>query len=108
MEESSKNESQEPRKHLTQSRGGDIGLGIAAGIGWWVGGGLLVAATGGNSGIAVVLAIGCLLVSSLLMVGKHRYMQRFVIWQLVSFLLLPVVVCGLAFGACMMGGSGHW
>ena len=107
MEELPGDEGQEPRKHLTRSRGGDIALGLVAGVVWWLVGGALVATAGGNSGLVGLVVIAGMVGSSVVLLATRSYTRRFVIWQLLSCLLVPVVVIGLVFGACMMGSGGH-
>jgi hypothetical protein len=104
--DSSDSKQPDPRKHLTGSKGGDVILGIVAGFLWWIlGFGLVTRNRGSDSGFAVVGLILAVIILSIVLRSKWDFTGRFVLWQLLTVVLTPLIAFGLLFGACLLGGN---
>ena len=88
-------------KHMAGSSRADIILGIVTGLLWWGLGGVIVSfSREGLSAFAIILAF---IVQVIVVRSRCRCSGRFIIWQLLTVVLAPVLAFGLLFGACIFG-----
>lgn len=95
-----------PKHHLFGSKPADILVGLFVGIAWWGIWAAVAKLSPDASGVvAVILAPICFV--QLIVVGScTRSPGRFLISQIVTLVLTPLIAVGLLFGACLLGGGG--
>ena len=106
METPDLNQPEQPpakRQHMAGSRIADAILGILAGFAWW---GVGFAAIRSSRGTTPLTWVAVAFVIYLFVLGlRWPYTRRFVCWQLLTVILVPLLALGLLFGACLLSGS---
>ena len=97
---------QRPTPRLFGSKAADIAAGIVAGFLWC---GLTVGATALDSRFSglVILGLATAFMAQLVVLAvRSRKAGAFLLSQILTIVLLPLLALGLLFGACLIGGKG--
>jgi hypothetical protein len=92
-------------ENLFGSNAADVILGIVAGILWWVAGCVVASCCRHtNTGLIVTCVIAVFLIQVVAVGVGRRGAGTFVVSEVITVLLTPLIALGLLFGACLLGG----
>lgn len=92
-----------PSSYLFGSKAGDVIAGIVAAVLWWVGGIAVVPIFSRANPGPVAFGVVAAFLLQLFILGRRS--TAFWVSQILTAILLPLVVLGLLFGACLLSGG---